>query len=76
MADDNFTVLVEEGTYAISTTTTLDNPATVESISDVGDIDLTTNGKVNGSVLVYRSLTDKWTATTLLENQVMEAGEF
>lgn len=74
--DEALQVAISEGTYTLNADTSLAAPATVESISDVADIDVTSNGKVNGSVLVYRTLTNKWTATTLLENQIMEAGEF
>lgn len=56
--------------------TSLTNPAVVESLDFVGDVDTTTNGKQNGSVLVYRTLTNKWTATTTLDAQNMEGGEF
>lgn len=54
----------------------LTNPAVVESLDYVGDIDVTTHGKNNGSVLVYRTTTNKWTATTTLDAQNMEGGEF
>lgn len=56
--------------------TDLTNPAVVESLDYVGDIDVTTNGKHNGSVLVYKTTTNKWTATTTLDAQNMEGGEF
>lgn len=59
-----------------SATTNLTNPAVVESLDYVGDVDVTTNGKLNGSVLVYQTTTNKWTATTTLEAQNMEGGEF
>jgi hypothetical protein len=44
MADDSLTVTVDEGTYDLSTTTTLSNPAVVQKLTDVGDVDVTTNG--------------------------------
>lgn len=59
-----------------TTTTDLSNPAVVESISNIADVDVTTNGKINGSVLVYRTTTNKWTSTTTLDAQNMEGGEF
>ena len=43
-------------------------------IGGLSDIDAT--GKENGSVLVYKTLTSKWTATRTLELQIMEGGEF
>jgi hypothetical protein len=38
--------------------------------------DVNLNNLTDGSVLVYKSSTAKWTATTLLNQQTMEAGEF
>lgn len=74
--DEALTVAVSEGTYVLNTTTTLANPAVVESLSSVADVDITTNGKLDGSVLVYRTTTNMWTSTTTLDAQNMEGGEF
>ena len=60
----------------LTTTTDLTNPAVVESLDNVGDIDVTTNGKNNGAILVFRTTTNKWTSTTTLDAQNMEGGEF
>jgi hypothetical protein len=76
MADDSLTVTVDEGTYDLSTTTTLSNPAVVQKLTDVGDVDVTTNGLNNGSLLIYKESTQKWTSSRLLDFQVMEGGEF
>jgi len=51
-------------------------PAVVESLDNVADVDTSTYGKLNGSVLVYRTTTNKWTSTTTLDAQNMEGGEF
>jgi bisphosphoglycerate-dependent phosphoglycerate mutase len=72
---DEITVSVEEQDTLV-TTSELSNPAVVESLTDVGDVDVTTNGLNNGSLLVYKLATNKWTATRLLDYQVMEGGEF
>jgi hypothetical protein len=72
--DVALTVAVSEGTYVLNTSTNLANPAIVESISSIGDVDTTT--KINGSVLVYKTTTNKWTSTTTLDAQNMEGGEF
>jgi hypothetical protein len=72
--DEALTVAVSEGTYVLNTSTNLANPAIVESISSIGDVDTTT--KINGSVLVYKTTTNKWTSTTTLDAQNMEGGEF
>ena len=72
--DEALTVAVSEGTYVLNTSTNLANPAVVESVSNIADVDTTT--KINGSVLVYKTTTNKWTSTTTLDAQNMEGGEF
>ena len=74
--DEALSVAVSEGTFVLNTTTDLSNPAVVESMSNIADVDVTTNGTVNGSVLVYKTTTNKWTSTTTLDAQNMEGGEF
>ena len=71
--DDALSVAVSEGVLTLSSST-VSNPAIVESLSDVADVDTTT--KINGSVLVYKTTTNKWTSTTTLDAQNMEGGEF
>jgi hypothetical protein len=44
------------------------------NINDLGGIDL--SQLVAGSLLVYNADTKKWTATTKLENQTFESGQF
>lgn len=56
--------------------TNLNNPAFVESIADIFDVDVTTNGKVNGSILVYNGTTNKWTSTTILDAQDVTGGHY
>ena len=74
--DEALSVAVSEGTFVLNTSTDLSNPAVVESMSNIADVDVTTNGTVNGSVLVYKTTTNKWTSTTTLDAQNMEGGEF
>ena len=71
--DDSLSVAVSEGTIVLSSSS-LANPAVVESLSNILDVDVTT--KINGSVLVYKTTTNKWTSTTTLDAQNMEGGEF
>ena len=66
--------IVQDPLY--TTTSNLTNPAVVESMDGIGDVDTTTNGKINGSILVYKTTTNKWTSTTTLDAQNMEGGEF
>jgi hypothetical protein len=68
-------VVSNQQQLTISSTDT-SNPAVLESLDSVADIDTTTNGKLNGSVLVYKTTTNKWTSTTTLDAQNMEGGEF
>jgi hypothetical protein len=71
MAEITATVTQEDLLLA---STNLANPSVVESISQIGDVD--TSNLANGSVLVYKSNTNKWVSTTLLDQQHVEAGEF
>ena len=79
MADDTITVIIDEtgigtefGTTPFIATTTLNDPATVLRLADIGDVDSTTLN--NGAILVYKTLTNKWTSTTTLEAQNLEGG--
>lgn len=74
-SDEALQIAVSEGVLTLASST-VSNPAVVESLGSVADVDTTTNGKINGSVLVYRTLTNKWTSTTTLDAQDMEGGEF
>lgn len=56
--------------------TNLAEPATVDTLSSVADVDVTTNGQLDGSLLVYKTATNRWTSTTTLDAQNMEGGEF
>jgi len=51
-------------------------PSVVERLDAVGDIATNTNGKINGSVLVYRTTTNKWTSTTILDAQDVTGGQY
>lgn len=44
------------------------------SLGNLNDIDA--SSLVNGSVLVYKTSSNKWTSTLLLDQQYMEGGEF
>jgi hypothetical protein len=73
--DEALQVAVSEGVITLASSN-LAAPAVVETISNIADVDVTTNGKLNGSVLVFRTTTNKWTSTTTLDAQNMEGGEF
>ena len=78
---DTTAIITDEETITatVYSPTTLSNtdiqPNTVlQSLSDVGDVDTTI--RENGSVLVYKTITNKWTSTRTLDLQIMEGGEF
>lgn len=48
----------------------------VNSLSELDDVDLFSEGRQDGSVLVYKVTTNKWTSTKLLNKQTVDAGEF
>ena len=73
--DQALSVAVSEGVLTLSQTN-LAAPAVVESMSNIADVDITTYGKLNGSILIYKTTTNKWTASTTLDAQNMEGGEF
>lgn len=71
--DEALQVAVSEGVLTLSSSNVA-SPSVVESMSNIGDVD--TTDKANGSILVYRTITNKWTSTTTLDAQNMEGGEF
>jgi hypothetical protein len=73
--DQALSVAVSEGVLTLSQTN-LAAPSYVESIANIADVDVSTNGKVNGSILIYKTATNKWTSSTVLDAQNMEGGEF
>lgn len=44
------------------------------NLTEIKDVDTST--LINGSVLVFKTNTNKWTSTTTLDAQDMEGGEF
>lgn len=74
MFDDNISVTVqEEDLFSVCTTAT--NNFYINSLSDIGDIDLS-GGVLDGSVLVYKTATNKWTSTHLLDQQIIDGGDY
>jgi hypothetical protein len=63
-----------QDTSFVLASTNIANPAALNSINDIANVDTTTLN--NGSVLVYKTTTNKWTSTTTLDGQNMEGGEF
>jgi len=59
-----------------TTTTTTIGEAGVSSVGELSDVDIITEGKVDGSILVYNQTTNKWVSTIKLEKQLMNGGFF
>jgi hypothetical protein len=73
--DQALSVAVSEGVLTLSQTN-LAAPAVVESMAAIADTDMTTFGKLDGSVLVYKASTNKWTATRILDSQDVTGGQY
>ena len=52
----------------------IQGPGGPNFVNTAEDVDVT--NLTNGSLLIYKTTTQKWTSSTLLENQSMEAGEY
>ena len=68
------TATTSTGGTTIVTGSSLTNPQSVESLSAIGNVDTTTLN--NGAVLVYKTNTNKWTSTTILDAQDVTGGQY
>lgn len=77
MSDPTIIATVEDPTGSGSETGTLMISASSispNSIENMADVDLT--GLTDGALLIYQNNTARWTASTMLNKQNMEGGEF
>lgn len=66
-----------ESTLSNGSTLVIGQPAQgVRGLSDLSDVDIVTEGKLDGSVLVYNVQTNKWVSTKTLDKQLMNGGFF
>lgn len=72
-AVDGVTVQVQEKDLVNAQTNSYNVP-TIPNLNDILDVDATNPD--HGSVLVYKTNNSKWTATTTLDLQNMEGGEY
>ena len=70
----NTNVVVEQDKQPTVIVTGIMGPRGATQIADASQFDLTALGE--GSVLVYNSVTEKWVATNLLDQQIVESGQF
>jgi hypothetical protein len=68
------TATTSTGGTTIVTGSSLTNPQSVDSLSAIGNVDTTTLN--NGAVLVYKTTTNKWTSTTILDSQDVTGGQY
>lgn len=74
MADDIFVTVTSEDTTTVTTVGETGLTGSTGSMGEILDVDVT--AKTDGSVLVYKTLSSKWTATTLLEQQELNGGHY
>lgn len=71
------TILVETPGEVTVLTTAEQGPPGAAGINNIGDaFDVDSTNKTNGSVLVYSTQNQKWVATTQLQNQTIESGQY
>jgi hypothetical protein len=68
------TIVVDNDNSVTIVTGLMGPPGTVISLAQVPDVDM--SDLQNGSLLVYSAAANKWQATTTLDNQTLEAGQF
>ena len=76
ISDDNTTITIstEQGFISVAG---VDNTIQVAgNLQSLSNVDIETNGLNNGSVLVYKTATSNWTATTTLEEQEITGGQY
>lgn len=74
MADDIYATIETNQQLTVDTIGIQGLSATTGSLGDISDVNTTL--LENGSVLVYKTATSKWTSTRLLNQQDMDSGEF
>jgi phage FluMu protein gp41 len=73
VTENNNTVVVEHARQNIVVSGMI-GPIGVSALSGLSDMDL--QNLSAGSVLVYNAGTEKWTSTKLLDQQIVDSGQF
>lgn len=74
MTDEIIATVTYDTTTTVPTVGIQGLSASDTSLTNMGDVDA--SNLVDGSVLVFKTMTSKWTSTTTLDAQNMEGGEF
>jgi hypothetical protein len=73
VVDTNQTVVVQDS-QTTTVVTGIMGPRGTTTVQELDDVDL--SNVRNGSLLIYSTAASKWQASTLLDNQTLEAGQF
>lgn len=75
--DSSDTILIETPGITTIITSAEQGPPGIAGIQNINDaLDVDSSNKVDGSILVYSAQSQKWVATTQLENQNIESGHY
>jgi hypothetical protein len=75
ISSELITATVESGTTTTVSAVGIQGPSASQvGLSGLDDVD--SNAVTNGSVLVYKTNTSKWTATTVLDAQDVTGGQY
>jgi len=74
MADDIYVTVSSDDTTTVTTVGEQGLPGSAGVMENITDVDAV--NKKNGSVLVYKAVPAKWTATNTLEEQEITGGHY
>lgn len=74
MAEDIYATIETQNILTVDTVGIQGLSATAGNLEDIANVD--SADVQNGSVLVYKTATNKWTSTLYLEDQYMNGGFF
>lgn len=74
VTDKNNTVVVESKQQVVVLSGPIGPQNVIGGIADLSDIDI--SNLQNGGILIYNTTTQKWTAGNLLNQQVIESGQY
>lgn len=76
MADDIYVTVTEESSTTVTTVGEQGLSSTSGNLEEIPNVDVTSNGLLDGSLLIYSTATSKWVAGLLLEKQEITGGHY
>jgi hypothetical protein len=76
MADDIYVTVTEESSTTVTTVGEQGLSSTSGNLEEIPNVDITSNGLLDGSLLIYSTATSKWVAGLLLEKQEITGGHY